>query len=130
MPVLGMKMESEPVLIPVTNSTEQLRKAKLAHLDYDRGEVHIHFIQNALVSNPNLKCVFVLVSKLTQSAKIKQFLNSKGIVSQFMYHRTIEGEQTVKHEIKPKLLTLILKQLISKMGLDLYRIEVPDYLRD
>jgi hypothetical protein len=57
-------------------------------------------------------------------------LNSKGIVSQFLYQQTFESEQTVKQEIKPKLLTLVLKQLISKMGLDLYRIEVPDYLRN
>lgn len=71
MPVLGMKMESDPVLIPVTNSMEQLRQGKLAHLDSSRGEVHVHFIQNALEKYPNLKCLFVIVSKYTQAAKIK-----------------------------------------------------------
>jgi len=65
----------------------------------------------------------VLVQRDTDKPNIKRYLDSIGVVSQFMLHKNISKKVGVMGVI-----TNLLRQVNAKCPLDLYRVNVPQKL--
>jgi len=94
------------------------------------GGKYIHCIRNELLdkngkpNDPNLKFVLVLISRETDKKRVKAFLDSVGIISQFLVERNMSKKTSTMG-----VMGNVLRQINAKVGCDNLRVALPNNLR-
>lgn len=122
-----MKFEGEPQWIEIPDDSV-LRNAGLK--DTRNGNNFIHCLGNDLRDSKgnvlkNVQICFVLIGRESDYPPIKRFLDSIGVISQFMLFKNVK-----RNESKMGVFTNLLRQVNAKVGLDLYRMRLPQKVKN
>jgi hypothetical protein len=119
-----MVFQGEPIYIEVP-SNDDLKRSGANDRQISHGGNYSYCITSDLQSNKQVKIVFVLIDNDTHHPRAKKELDQLGLCSQFLLYKNISKK------IKTfGVWSNILKQVNAKCGLDLYRINYSNKIKN